>query len=461
MWRERLRGQTVFGALIAFGLPVLSSALPTPPVPQNAELHNVTANVNGSAHNATVATHVHKKHLTDHDVILKALTAAGNEYAHREIAAAAKKTIEADTAEEARRQFLHQQAHAEQLEAQKTIQKVLEQQKKRNLKLGLKTGNQNNSTPQSAWERKMKFVEEEEKDKEKELIVQSKLVKEKMTDAQQAKKVVEEMKIKAERVRQEADVSLKIAKEKQDAAEKMVAQEAIAEKKLENLSEEEKVTEKFLAQTRKEEAELQANLKKLREEKVAKQKKDAAERKRKAEEMKKKAHEEAEKAQHDLEAAKHEELAAEEKEKEDVKAKVTNSSALDHKPAERRSDSQQVAVKLNASVAVASSAPQKKDITEEITEDNHQNQTSGAHEVVQDQNAATAEQVKRLLAENAKLQQQKKELETQLEEKKSAGKTGNSTKKEVSKTKAFFLLEENQKLREVTANLKRQLMTQL
>lgn len=478
MWRERPRGPIVLGALIAFGLPPPSSAFQsTPPAIRYyssnstvAESHNISENANASVHVATVAQHSHKKPLTESDVIRKALTAAGNEFARQEIATAAKKNEAEDKEEEAQRAKVHQQAHAEQLEAQKAIQKVLKEQQRKNLKKGVKVDSQSTSTPLSAWERKVKSIEVEEKDKEKELSVQTKLVKEKMVDAQQASKVVEEMKEKTGKLHQEAEISAKIAKEKQDAAEKAAAQEATAEKKLESLSEEEKVTQKFLAQTRKEEAALQAKLKSLKEEQVASKKQDAADRKRKAEAMKKKAHEEAEAAQRDLEAAKREELAAEEKEKEEVKVKAP-SSPTQEKAAEKPADSHQVAGKLNAATttAVPPTDPPKRET--QVADDNHQNQTvedhqnqTAAAQVVKDPDVDRAEQVKRLLAENARLQQQKQDLETQLDEKKAAERKAaaktNTTKKE-SKTKAFLLLEENEKLREVTASLKRQLMSSL
>jgi len=478
MWRERPLGPIVLGALIAFGLPPPSSAFQsTPPAIRYyssnstvAESHNISEGGNASVHVATVAQHSHKKPLTESDVIRKALTAAGNEFARQEIATAAKKTEVEDKEEEAQRAKVHQQAHAEQLEAQKAIQKVLKEQQRKNLKKGVKVDSQSTSTPLSAWEPKVKSIEVEEKDKEKELSVQTKLVKEKMVDAQQASKVVEEMKEKAGKLHQEAEISAKIAKEKQDAAEKAAAQEATAEKKLESLSEEEKVTQKFLAQTRKEEASLQAKLKSLKEQQVASKKQDAADRKRKAEAMKKKAHEEAEAAQRDLEAAKREELAAEEKEKEEVKAKAP-SSPTQEKAAEKPADSHQVTGKLNAATttAVPPTDPPKRET--QIADDNHQNQTvedhqnqTAAAQVVKDPDEDRAEQVKRLLAENARLQQQKQDLETQLDEKKAAERKAaaktNATKKE-SKTKAFLLLEENEKLREVTASLKRQLMSSL
>merc|ERR1719217_1901293 len=146
--------------------------------------------------------------------------------------------------------------------------------------------------------------------------------------------------------------------------------------------------------------------------------------------MKKKAREEADAAQRDLEAANREELAAEEKDKEEAKSKLSPSPVQETK-----------AVK-------------------EI----QQNQTAAAGKAVKDPKAEEAEQVKRLLEENARLQHQNQDLEKKLEEKKEDTKPApntNSTKKSVSKTKAFFLLEENEKLREATASLKRQLMSTL
>lgn len=239
--------------LSIFGLPALALASRSPPAAAVA-LSNVTEEVatqsaqpsvelNATeqhdvvAHVAAVAHHARRSPgQKEHDAIVKALTAAGNEY-QRKISEDAERHNEAENkAQEAVSAKIHEQAVAEQLEAQQQIQKVLKKTQERALMRARKSHAEiKNVTVQPiglpAFDRKVQSIMQEEKDKEKELGVQSKLVSEKKTDAEQAKKVTEALKAKAEKLRQEAEISKKIAQEKEDAAASAAKEESVAEKK--------------------------------------------------------------------------------------------------------------------------------------------------------------------------------------------------------------------------------------
>lgn len=218
---------------------------------------------------------------------------------------------------------------------------------------------------------------------------------------------------------------------------------------MDSLTEESKLTEKFLGQTRKEEEGLQTQLKRLKEQRVVAERQDAGERKKRAEALKKKALEEVEAAKRDAEAAKKEESEAEAKEEQEKSSHAAHSTVQDHKAVEKPSESQQGSPEPNTELHDTPILSKKE---ENLTS----NETVAVpQEVVKDPDADRAEQVKRLLAENAKLKNHNDDLENQLSQKEKQ--LSQKEKKQEPKNNAFLLIEENEKLREETAKLKRQL----
>lgn len=107
-------------------------------------------------------------------------------------------------------------------------------------------------------------AESQVKNKLKELTVQTNLEKEKEEAATQAQKRAVQLRARADKLRKEADVASQIAKEKLAAASKAEKGLKDTQTQAQRILEEERVMQKFLNQTKKEELELEQNITKLK-----------------------------------------------------------------------------------------------------------------------------------------------------------------------------------------------------
>jgi len=135
----------------------------------------------------------------------------------------------------------------------------------------------------------LRLVEDEERDKEKEINVQATLVAEKETGMKTSETKAAELKKAADRLSKEAEVAAEITKEKSEAAAREKKAQVVAEAEAQKIQAESQETQKFLLQTQSESTVLLAKESEIR----AKIKAEALRQKKLAEERAKKARQEA------------------------------------------------------------------------------------------------------------------------------------------------------------------------
>lgn len=115
----------------------------------------------------------------------------------------------------------------------------------------------------------IKDLQDEVQEKEGDLKVQRGLAEEKEKEDDAAKKETAELKVRADHLQREAQVAADLAMEKSDAFAKVSKEEASGEANEKNLQAEASETQKFLTQTQAEERDLEEKLASLRKEEEA------------------------------------------------------------------------------------------------------------------------------------------------------------------------------------------------